>query len=175
MQKLIVISIDALTDEGIRREGNMPNLNSLIDNGAYIKEINGIYPSLTHPCHATIITGKTPRIHGIVSNTDYKRENHPWFNNLDDIKCPTVIDYFKERGASVACCRWPLTAGGFNKVDYLIPEINDVNDIKRDCLGFYLSISSPSVHNIIKRHIDILKLKKSLKRICFPLSASQTL
>jgi hypothetical protein len=50
-----VVSIDALTDEDIRRAGKTPNLSRLINN----ENINGIYPSLTHPCHATIITGKT--------------------------------------------------------------------------------------------------------------------
>lgn len=59
MRKLVVISIDALTDEDIRRAGT-PNLSRLINSGSYVRNINGIYPSLTHPCHATIITGITP-------------------------------------------------------------------------------------------------------------------
>lgn len=56
MRKLIVISIDALTDEDIRKAGKTPNLSRLINSGSYVRNINGIYFSLTHPCHATIIT-----------------------------------------------------------------------------------------------------------------------
>lgn len=160
MQKLIIISIDSLTDEDIKRAKNTPNINKLIEGGTYIKNINGIYPSLTHPCHATIITGKTPGIHKIISNRDYSLPHHPWFNNINDIKCPSVIDFFKEKGASIASCRWPLTKNGFNKIDYLIPEITDENELKDDILKRYLEISSPSLSSIIKKHINILKLKK---------------
>lgn len=170
MQKLIVISIDSLTDDDIKRAGCTPNISYLIDHGTYIKNINGIYPSLTHPCHATIITGQNPGVHGIISNKDYSLPNHPWFNSLSDIKCETVVDVFKRNGASIACCRWPVTAGGFEKIDYLIPEITNENDIKNDCLGHYLEISSPALHGIIKRHINTLELKKQPEEDLFSTS-----
>ena len=48
MRKLIVISIDALTGEDITGAADTPNLNQLIENGVYVKAINGIYPSMTH-------------------------------------------------------------------------------------------------------------------------------
>lgn len=160
MQKLIIISIDSLTDDDINRAKDTPNINKLKEGGAYIKNINGIYPSLTHPCHATIITGRTPGIHKIISNRDYSVPQHPWFNNINDIKCPSVIDFLKEKGASIASCRWPLTKDGFNKIDYLIPEITDESEIKEDILNHYLEISSPTLYSIIKKHIGILKLKK---------------
>ena len=160
MRKLIVISIDALTGEDITGAADTPNLNQLIENGVYVKAINGIYPSMTHPCHATIITGKTPGEHGIISNHDFSKPGLPWFNALSDLKCPSVIDYFKNNGLSVACCRWPVTAGGFGKIDYLIPEITSEDEIKSDCLGRYLEISSPVLHDIIRKHIDMLRGKK---------------
>lgn len=160
MRKLIVINIDALTDEDIKRAGNTPNLNRMMESGTYIRTINGIYPSLTHPCHSTIITGKTPGVHGIIANKDFSTEGRPWFNALSDLKCPSVIDHFKDNGLTVACCRWPVTAGGFDKIDYLIPELTGEEEIKKDCLGHYLKISTPALHDIIKKHIGILKLKK---------------
>lgn len=160
MQRLVVISIDALTDDDIRRSGDTPNLDKLIERGAYIKAINGIYPSLTHPCHATIITGKTPGVHGIISNHDFSKPGEPWFNALDDIRCVSVIDHFKKRGLSVSCCRWPVTSLGFGKIDYLIPEITSEDEIRNDCLGRYLALSSPVLHSIIKKHIGILRGKK---------------
>lgn len=125
MRKLVVISIDALTDEDIKRAGKTPNLSRLINSGSYVRTINGIYPSLTHPCHATIITGKTPGVHGIISNQDFSKPGRPWFNSLANLKCPSVIDAFKASGLSAACCRWPVTWGGFDKIDYLIAEIID--------------------------------------------------
>ncbi len=160
MPKLIVISIDALTGEDIRKAGNTPNLDRLIEGGTYVKAINGIYPSLTHPCHATIITGKTPGVHGIIANHDYSKPGLPWFNTLSDLRCPSVIDTFKEHSLSVACSRWPVTAGGFEKIDYLIPEITGEDEISKDCLGHYLEISSPALEGIIRKHISILKGKK---------------
>lgn len=167
MQRLIVISIDALTDEDIRKAGSTPNLNRLIGSGSYVKAVNGIYPSLTHPCHATIITGKTPGVHGIISNHDWSKPGLPWFNALSDLKCPSVIDHFKRQGLSVACCRWPVTAGGFEKIDYLIPEITSEDEIRKDCFGRYLEISSPSLEGVIRKHIGILKEKKQPEEDCF--------
>ncbi|MBQ2049005.1 MAG: alkaline phosphatase family protein, partial [Spirochaetales bacterium] len=102
MPHLIVISIDALTDEDITRAGSTPNLTGMIGNGAYIRSVNGIYPSLTHPCHATIITGRTPGVHGVVSNEDYSRPGHPWFNYLSELKSPSVFACFKRAGLSSA-------------------------------------------------------------------------
>lgn len=172
MQKLIVISIDALTSEDIIRAGKTPNLNRLIESGSYVKAVNGIYPSLTHPCHATIITGKTPGVHGIISNHDYSKPGLPWFNALSDLKCPSVIDHFKQHGLRVACCRWPVTAGGFDKIDYLIPEITSENELQRDCLGRYMEISSPSLEGIIRKHIGILKGKKQPEEDFFSTACS---
>ena len=159
MPKLIVISIDALTDEDIRRYGGTPNLDALIKSGSYIKAINGIYPSLTHPCHASILTGRTPGFHGIVSNEDFSKPDRPWFNSLNDLKCPSVIDSFHREGLSVACCRWPVTGGGFGKIDYLIPEITDEKYIKDDCLGYYIKNSSPILESIIRNNIGMLSKK----------------
>lgn len=159
MRKLIVISIDALTDEDIRKAQFTPNICRLMESGSYVKAINGIYPSLTHPCHATIFTGKTPGVHGIIANKEYSKDGRPWFNTLTDLKCPSVIDHFKRHGATVACCRWPVTAGGFDKIDYLIPEITSTKEISEDCLARYLAISSPNLHGIIRKNIGMLNLK----------------
>ncbi len=160
MRKLIVISIDALTGEDIAGAAATPNLSRLIERGTYVRAVNGIYPSLTHPCHATIMTGKTPGVHGIIANHDFSKPGNPWFNSLGDLKCPSVIDHFRNNGLSVACCRWPVTAGGFGKIDYLIPEITDENEIRNDCLGRYLELSSPVLHDIIRKHIGMLEGKK---------------
>ena len=160
MPHLIVISIDALTDEDITRAGSTPNLTGMIGNGAYIRSVNGIYPSLTHPCHATIITGRTPGVHGVISNEDYSRPGHPWFNYLSELRCPSIFTYFRHAGLSSAVCRWPVTAGGFKQIDYLIPEITDEKLIKDDCLGYYLKSSSGNLGDIIRAHIDELRLKE---------------
>lgn len=160
MRNLIVISIDALTSEDINRAGDCPNIKALIGRGAYVRTIDGIYPSLTHPCHATILTGCTPGVHGVISNEDFSKPGRPWFNALGDLRCPSVIDAFKKAGFSVACCRWPVTSGGFDKIDYLIPEITNEDVLRPDCLGHYLEISSPALHDIIRRNIGLLDFKK---------------
>ncbi len=157
--RLIVISIDALTDDDIRRAGATPNLKAIIDKGSYIPNINGIYPSLTHPCHATIITGRTPGVHGIISNKDFSRQGRPWFNNLSDLRCRSVIDYLKNEKKTVSCCRWPVTANDFKRIDYLIPEITSENQIKDDILGYYIKNSSPELKTIIEDRIGMLELK----------------
>lgn len=68
--KLVVISLDSMGFRDLNELRELtPNLAALIDQGAWVKRVQGIFPTLTYPSHTSIITGQYPAVHGIVNNT----------------------------------------------------------------------------------------------------------
>ncbi|OQJ81015.1 hypothetical protein BMS84_09755, partial [Leuconostoc pseudomesenteroides] len=64
---LVIVSFDALGAEDVAQHLDMmPNLAQLIQRGAHVKKVEGIYPTLTYPSHTSIMTGVYPAKHGIV-------------------------------------------------------------------------------------------------------------
>jgi len=124
-QKLIVLSIDALFAEDIGYMRTLPYFGKVIRDGIYAQGgMRCIYPSLTYPAHATMITGCYPDRHGIFHNEvlDVGNPTPDWKWYRRDVKAETVLDAAKRAGLKTGCINWPTMAGAEN-VDYLIPEI----------------------------------------------------
>ena len=141
---LVVISADALVYEDIADTKNLPLFQELIQKGSLTKNVRTIYPSLTHPVHASIITGLPAGPTGIIANTVFTpgKKDMPWYNRLSEIRCRTLFDYTKEAGLVTAVCHWPVTAGKEGRIDYLIPELMD-EDLKNaggDVIKAFLNI-----------------------------------
>ena len=122
---LIVISVDALVYEDLLQAEELPAIGKLLKSGAFIKRVKTIYPSLTHPVHATVLTGCAAGKTGIVNNTFFEagKEPRPWFNTLQDIQVKTILHAAHEQGLTTCACRWPVTAHGEKVIDYLVPEV----------------------------------------------------
>ncbi len=121
--KVIVLSFDALSAEDWSVLKQYPNFNKLISNGQYSRKVRSVYPSLTYPAHASILTGRVPRKHGIVSNTKLQpmRVKPDWFWKHKDIHGKTLLKEAKAKNLSVAAILWPVTAGA--PIAYNMPEI----------------------------------------------------
>jgi ectonucleotide pyrophosphatase/phosphodiesterase family member 5 len=65
---LILISVDGLRPDYLDR-GVTPNIKALAARGVRAEAMRPSFPSLTFPNHYTLVTGKRPDNHGIVSNT----------------------------------------------------------------------------------------------------------
>ena len=78
---MIVLSWDAVGSEDISYLKELPHFSSLLKRGAFCDQVKSVFPSLTYPAHATIITGKIPAHHGIVNNLRFQpeREKPDWF------------------------------------------------------------------------------------------------
>ena len=122
---LIVISVDAMVWEDLEYAEELPALGRILKEGAVVKHVRTIYPSLTHPVHATVLTGCAAGKTGIVNNTFFEAgaEPRPWFNSLRDIRVRTILHAAHEKGLTTCACRWPLTARGEDVIDYLVPEV----------------------------------------------------
>ena len=120
---LIVISFDAVSSKDIDKLKNLSNFKFLMDNGSLIKEVESIYPTLTYPAHATIITGMYPKNHGIINNTLNKfsdtKPNWYWYRKY--IKTKTLYDLAAEKGLSTAALLWPVS--GRSSIKYNLTEI----------------------------------------------------
>ncbi len=122
---LIVVSADALVFEDLEFAAQLPAFSRLLTNGACIRRVHSIYPTLTHPIHASIMTGCPAGETGIIANEEFIPGclDRPWFNRLDQVRCETIFEAAHRAGLSTAACRWPVTAGGGAHIDYLIPEV----------------------------------------------------
>ncbi|WP_373601318.1 alkaline phosphatase family protein [Paraclostridium bifermentans] len=123
MSRAIVISIDSLFTSDIKYLEKLPNFKKILKNASIIKDINCIYPTLTYPCHTTIVTGVYPDKHGISHNEklELNVKMPEWYWYSKDIKCETIIDIAKQKNISTSTILWPVT-GGCNS-DHNIAEI----------------------------------------------------
>ena len=120
---VIVIFFDAVSEDDLEFLSKQPNFSKLIKNGALIKNVESVYPSLTYPAHATIVTGKYPKNHGVINNTvlDFKNDNPDWYWYRKYIKGDTIFDLAEKSGMKTCSILWPVTAR--SKITYNMPEI----------------------------------------------------
>ncbi|APU71832.1 hypothetical protein BI355_1527 [Companilactobacillus crustorum] len=121
---MVIISLDSLGFRDINEhQAELPTLNKLVNGGTWVKEVKGIYSTLTYPSHTTIITGQYPSVHGIVNNTKIQpeRRSPDWFWYQKDVKSPTLYDLAHQKNLKTAAFLWPVTAG--SKINYNLAEI----------------------------------------------------
>lgn len=159
-QHLIVVSVDAMVWEDLDYLKQLPNMGKLLREGSVVQRMTSIYPSLTHPVHATLMSGCTPGKTGITSNEVFSpgQLNNCWNNRLDQMRCDTIFHAAHRTGLKTAACRWPMTAGGFDIIDYLVPEVlEQENRETPDLEELYSRVCSPCLfRDIIKPRLPLL-------------------
>ncbi|WP_419887964.1 ectonucleotide pyrophosphatase/phosphodiesterase [Neobacillus niacini] len=120
---LIVISFDCLSALDFPLLQTLPHFKTILEKGSYVKKVASIYPSVTYPCHTTIVTGNYPNKHGIINNTLLQpgrtSPDWNWYRKL--IKGTTLYDEAKKANLTTAALLWPVT--GKANIDYNLPEI----------------------------------------------------
>ena len=74
MKKLIVISADALVAEDVEYLETLPNFKKYLAGGVGVRKVHSVYPTITYPCHTTMITGVYPDTHKVTGNLSCIRE-----------------------------------------------------------------------------------------------------
>ncbi|WP_088815264.1 MULTISPECIES: ectonucleotide pyrophosphatase/phosphodiesterase [Listeria] len=120
---LFIISFDALGAKDLEDIESLPNFKKIKEQGAHVKKVRSVYPSLTYPAHTSIITGHYPLAHGIVNNTKIQpdKASPDWYWYKDAIKVPTLYELAKAKGYKTASFLWPVAA--HSGIDYNIAEI----------------------------------------------------
>ena len=123
MSKVIVMSADALVSDDLVRLKEMPNYKKYLAGGSEITQVQSIYPTITYPCHTTMITGVYPDKHGIVNNTTPApgQKSAPWQFFRSAAKGSNLFEAAKDHGLTTASVFWPVT-GKDAAIDYLIDE-----------------------------------------------------
>lgn len=145
---LVIISIDGLMARTALDTKKLalqtPNLNEMRDDGAVSEGLVGVFPTLTYPSHTTIVTGREPSEHGIVSNTMFDPEGKMggawmWFSEL--IQVPTLWDAAHNAHLTTAGVFWPVTVGA--PIDWNIPEFGQPES--EDRLLLQHAVSTPGL------------------------------
>lgn len=121
---MIVISFDCLSALDYSLLRTLPNFQRVFDKGSYAQHVETIYPSLTYPCHTTIVTGNYPERHGIINNTllqpGSSSPDWNWYRSA--IKGTTLYDEANQANLITASLLWPVT-GKAKSIQYNLPEI----------------------------------------------------
>ncbi len=117
--RLLLISINGLTSDHIlRRERHqlrIPNLISLRDRGTHAVATESVYPSLTLPAHATIVTGMLPVDHEVFSDEVFDpnagTQAGVRYSELKSTRVDTIWSAARRSGLKTAAIDFPLTQG----------------------------------------------------------------
>lgn len=124
--RLVIISLDAVFQADADFLLSLPHLGELAQQGVFCNQVQTIYPTLTYPIHASIITGCYPERHGIDHNEVYLESQtagpRPWHWEADNIKAETLFESASRAGRECAAVLWPTT-GKSRFLRYNLPEV----------------------------------------------------
>jgi predicted AlkP superfamily pyrophosphatase or phosphodiesterase len=116
---IIIVTVSGLRADDINDLGSnrlrLPTIQALLDKGSRAVSVESIYPSLTIPAHASLVTGTLPADHGISSDFPFNDQSaqqaqEPYFQSKE-IKNDTIWDAAKRGGFITAAVGFPLTSG----------------------------------------------------------------
>ena len=114
---LIMLSIDGLRADFIDDPTlDLPALRGLIARGTRARRLTPVFPTVTWPCHTSIVTGVSPARHGILGNLVFDRASGQPVEHYGDrtgvpVLAPTLWDRLHARGERTAGVCWPKTRG----------------------------------------------------------------
>lgn len=126
---LIVVSVDAMSFEDLEYAKTLSMFDKILKEGSIVERVQTIYPSNTHPVHATIMSGCPAGATGVISNTHFGPGslNNKWYNHMDEMQCETIFHAAHRAGLTTAAVCWPLTANAGEEIDYLIAPPMDLD------------------------------------------------
>jgi arylsulfatase A-like enzyme len=131
--RVIVISIDGFAafywDDP---EARLPTLRRLAERGARAAAMETVFPSTTWPTHVSMVTGVSPRTHGVVANHILNRRTgatedltgDPIYDAPALLRAPTVYDLAHRAGHRTAAIDWPATRNA-TTLDFNLPFFKD--------------------------------------------------
>lgn len=139
MSKLLVFCLDALCTCDIEYMKTLSNFKPIFEKGSYIKHVEPVYPSLTYPCHCSILTGRTVKGHGVAHNEMVEVENPraPWYSFRSQIQCRTIMDVAHDYGKKTCSLTWPVSGGA--DIDFNMPMIVPIDYQGDNPYQFYVN------------------------------------
>lgn len=111
----------------------VPNLRKLAAAGAAARSMVVTNPSSTWSNHTTIITGRSPRRHGVLFNGLLRRPGggerpyvEQWADKNEYVRVPALYDIARQHGLTTAESDW-VAVKGARTIDWSFPEVPDRN------------------------------------------------
>jgi predicted AlkP superfamily pyrophosphatase or phosphodiesterase len=143
IQHVVIISIDGLRPDVLLR-ADTPAIRALMAQGSFTMWANTTDVAITLPSHTSMVTGVSPKIHGITWNNASKPGVYP--------KVPTLFEYAHRAGYSTG-----LVAGKKKFETLAKPGTVDVLEIPADAgKGANKKVEEAAVKVILERHPDVL-------------------
>jgi arylsulfatase A-like enzyme len=120
---VVIVSVDGLRpDFYLDAALGAPTLRALAAAGAHALAAEPVFPTVTYPNHASIVTGVRPARHGIHYNNRFEPtgERGRWYEEAADLTAPPLWEWARAAGLSTAAVGWPSTLGA--RIDHLVPE-----------------------------------------------------
>jgi predicted AlkP superfamily pyrophosphatase or phosphodiesterase len=114
---VILLSIDGLGAGYVDDPTvDLPALRGLAARGTRIRRLLPVFPTVTWPCHTSLVTGVAPARHGVLGNTVFDRARGVPVEHFGDrtdvpVCAETLWDRLHARGERVASVCWPKTRG----------------------------------------------------------------
>ena len=131
--RVVVISIDGFAAFYWNDpQARLPRLRALAERGALASSMETVFPSTTWPTHVSMVTGVSPRAHGVVANHILNRETRaaedltgdPIYDAPALLRAPTVYDVAHASGLRTAAIDWPATRNA-TTLDFNLPFFKD--------------------------------------------------
>ncbi|MBW2241326.1 MAG: alkaline phosphatase family protein [Deltaproteobacteria bacterium] len=123
---LVLASVAGLTPEAHRPGGPMPTLSALAEAGVAAEHVDVVMPESVYPVHATWVSGRRPRDHGILGDRLIGerglRRSRPW--HASHARTRTLWEGLEGK---VLALDWPSTQGA-----PLAAVLPDVQPTRRD-------------------------------------------
>jgi predicted AlkP superfamily pyrophosphatase or phosphodiesterase len=126
--RVVLVTIDGFAADQLADESlEIPHLRALIAGGVRAESSQTVFPSVTHPSHTSIVTGVSPRVHGVIGNRMRNRLTGERFHvtnrpHAEAVHAPTLFDAAKARGLATAAFFWPESRDD-PSLDRSIPEV----------------------------------------------------
>ena len=122
--RLLFVSIAGLTPAAWAGEpSGMPTLAALAALGVAADQVRPVAPPSAYPVHATLVTGRTPREHGVPADQRLGERGvrAERYTHASQLRGPTLWQLAAERRVPVAAFDWPVTVG--SALDELLPDV----------------------------------------------------
>jgi predicted AlkP superfamily pyrophosphatase or phosphodiesterase len=132
-ERVIIVSIDGFAAFYWHdAQARLPTLRRLAERGVVAAGMEAVFPTTTWPTHVSLVTGVSPRAHGVVANHILNRDTRmpedltgdPIYDAPDLLRAPTVYDRAHASGLRTAAIDWPATRNA-TTLDFNLPFFKD--------------------------------------------------
>ena len=124
--RLLFVSVAGLDASAWQTPGAMPTLAALADAGVVADRVGTIAPASAYPVHATLVTGRSPKQHGVPADRRIGRHGvrSERYWHASQLHGASLWQLAAEKRVPIAALDWPVTVGA--AVDLLLPDLTPV-------------------------------------------------